>query len=171
MTTLTARPCDFLRVPRREYTPPNERAMADLWRNAHTLSEGLVTQGGRRWQVVYPGRPGDGAGPDFRDAVFTDDRGDLVFGDVELHLNARDWYGHRHHVDPGYDGVVLHVVFHPSGGGLTVLHSGAAVPVAAMDDIVDELLHAGGGTKKGQNKDIQKAKELWVNYKRRKKEE
>ena len=33
------------------------------------------------------------------------------------------------------------------------------------------IILLGGGMKKGQNKDIQKAKELWVNYKRRKKEE
>lgn len=33
------------------------------------------------------------------------------------------------------------------------------------------IILLGGGTKKGQNKDIQKAKALWFEYKKRKKEE
>ena len=118
-TTATRRPLAaagqalVLREPRPSYPVPDEAALSTLWRRAHTLSEGLVTRDGRRWHVVYPGRPADGAGPDFRDAVFADQDGELVFGDVEIHLDQRDWRTHGHHLDPAYDGVVLHVVLDP----------------------------------------------------------
>ena len=34
----------------------------------------------------------------------------LVRGDVEIHLNQRDWEGHGHSDDPNYNGVVLHAM-------------------------------------------------------------
>ena len=128
-----------LRDPGRDYVLPDERALAALWRNAHSLSEGLVTRDGRRWQVLYPGRPGGSSGPDFRDAVLYDEEGRLVFGDVELHLGAEDWRRHGHHADPAYNGVVMHVVLKAGRDVATVLQSGAATPVVELEDALDAL--------------------------------
>jgi len=50
------------------------------------------------------------AGPDFKASSIT--IGDIEWhGDVEVHLKASDWYRHRHHLDPAYDKVILHVVW------------------------------------------------------------
>ncbi len=109
-----------------------ERAVAALWSRAHTLSDGLVTEDGRRLTVVYPGRPNSRAGPDFMDAVIQDASGRRIAGDVELHVDAPDWYGHRHHLDPAYNGVVLHVVLRSRGSTASRQQSGTEAPVAAL---------------------------------------
>ena len=69
----------------------------------------MVTLEGAGLQVLYPGRPAPGAGPDFRDAVLMTSGGELVRGDVEVHVRQADWRGHGHHLDPRYSGVVLHL--------------------------------------------------------------
>ena len=69
----------------------------------------MVTLEGAGLQVLYPGRPAPGAGPDFRDAVLITSGGELVRGDVEVHVRQGDWRGHGHHLDPRYSGVVLHL--------------------------------------------------------------
>ena len=40
----------------RPYESGSERALYALWSNAGSLSDGLLTQDGRRFRVVYPGR-------------------------------------------------------------------------------------------------------------------
>ena len=96
--------------------------------------------------MVYPGRRSARAGPDFRDSVIETETGDLLTGDVELHLNAPDWRHHRHHVDPNYNGVILHVVLHPRGSKLSEQQSKTAVPVASLEPVVDMLTRVDGVT-------------------------
>ncbi len=120
------------------YPRPGESAVARLWSNAHNLSEGLRTEDGRRFRVLYPGRPGGGAGPDFRDAVLQDEAGATVRGDVEVHVEESGWRAHRHHVDPGYNGVVLHLVLHTAGRRATRQQSGAGAPVARIPEEASE---------------------------------
>ncbi len=131
------------RANSRENSPtnvPSERALAVLWQRAHALPEGLVTQDGRRLRVVYPGRPNHRAGPDFHDAIIADEAGELLHGDVELHVNAPDWYAHRHHRDPNYNGVILHVVLRPKGATETTQLSGTKAPVVALGQPVARRL-------------------------------
>ncbi len=108
-----------------------ERAVQDLWARSAELAETILTQDGRRMSVRYPGRPNPGAGPDFLDAVFVTDSGETLRGDVEVHVNARDWYAHGHHTDPNYNGVVLHVVLRPNAMP-TVQSSGTSSPSAVI---------------------------------------
>ena len=124
----TAAPRGLIREPRRG----PEEAVVRLWQNADRLASGLVTQDGRRLKVLYPGRRSSSAGPDFRDCVLSTDSGDIVVGDVEVHVNAGGWRAHGHHVDSNYNGVVLHVVLAPSGGTTTTLESRAEAPLAAI---------------------------------------
>ena len=116
------------------YPRPNERAVVRLWSNAHNLSEGLRAEDGSRFRVLYPGRPGGGAGPDFRDAVLQKESGETVRGDVEVHVEESGWRAHRHHVDPGYNGVVLHLVLHAAGRKATRQESGAGAPVVRLPE-------------------------------------
>ena len=116
--------------------------MGVLWGRAHTLSDGLVTEDGRRLRVLYPGTPNRRAGPDFRGAVLADEAGERIVGDVELHLSAPDWYSHGHHRDPGYNGVVLHVVLWPRGRRSTGQRSGVRAPIASIAGLSDALEQA-----------------------------
>ena len=111
---------------------PSERALGALWQRAPALADGLVGQDGSHFRVAYPGRPNPRAGPDFVDAVITTDRGDVISGDVELHLRAPDWYGHGHDTDPNYNSVVLHVVMWPKGARASRQQSGITTPVVSL---------------------------------------
>ena len=91
-----------------------ERLLSRLWR-ART-GRRLTATDGRRVEVLYPGRPAPGHGPDFRDAVLAID-GAPVRGDVEVHRAPSGWQAHGHGADASYDRVVLHVVGKDGPGG------------------------------------------------------
>ena len=80
-------------------------------------------------QVVSPGVLNRDAGPDFTNATVRMD-GLLWHGNIELHLNANDWYLHQHHLDPAYNNVILHVVL--EGEAPVQTQSGAWVPTIKM---------------------------------------
>jgi hypothetical protein len=119
--------------PRTSNLPPlRERDLFHLWEGQRFPAEALVTARGERLRAVYRGRPGRGAGPDFRDAIIAGPEG-LLQGDVELHVRSADFRRHGHHLDPAYDGLALHVVFeHDGDGEETELACGRRVPVVAL---------------------------------------
>ncbi len=119
-------------APGDSYGPVKEDAVARLWSRAHTLSHGLRTEQGTPFRVIYPGRPGGPAGPDFVDSVIETPGGERITGDVELHVNAPDWYRHGHNDDPAYNGVILHVVMRTGGRGTSTHQSGTTVPVVKL---------------------------------------
>lgn len=127
----------------KEEPRPSERALAALWQRAHALPDGLVTQDGRRFRVVYPGRPNARPGPDFQGAILASEDGETITGDVEVHLSAPDWYSHQHHTDPNYNGVILHVVLRKKVAAPARQQSGVSAPVAAMEDVAPLLETAG----------------------------
>ncbi|HEX6779486.1 MAG TPA: DUF2851 family protein [Ktedonobacterales bacterium] len=112
-----------------------ERDLARRWASGELIGLPLRTTSGERLTVLYPGRPGGGAGPDFRDAVIR--LGDVrtVYGDVEIHLRGRSWRSHGHADDPHYQQVVLHVVY-STDLQPTRLPDGQNVPVLALADVV-----------------------------------
>lgn len=89
---------------------PPESEVAAWWRSGAVGQ--IVTLDGAELQVLYPGRPAPGSGPDFLDAVLITPGGELVRGDVEVHVRQSDWHGHGHDTDARYEGVVLHVFLH-----------------------------------------------------------
>ena len=108
-----------------------------LWAEQRFPRSALVTLDGDSVRVIYRGRPGAGAGPDFRDAIVSFP-GRLAEGDVELHVRSGDFYRHGHGADPAYDRVVLHVVLFSEGEPETRLACGRSVPVVTLGEL---LLH------------------------------
>ncbi len=108
-----------------------EALLARLWRERAARREAFTTLDGRRVRVLYPGRPGTGAGPDFRDALLERD-GTTVRGDVEVHRRLGEWYSHGHHRDPRYQGVVLHVVAVAGRAAASALSGGGQAPVVEL---------------------------------------
>ena len=63
----------------------------------------------RPLQILDFGFHNPNAGPDFLDGKILLD-GVTWIGHFEIHIKSSDWYKHRHHLDPNYDNVVLHIV-------------------------------------------------------------
>ena len=126
-------------VPKRTGERTSERALSALWQRSDSLSEGLVTEEGCRFRVLYPGRSNPRAGPDFHDAIVCTEAGLVITGDVELHLDAPDWYRHRHDTDPNYNGVILHVVLRTKGKRASRQESRRTAPVVSMAGVADTL--------------------------------
>jgi hypothetical protein len=76
-----------------------------LWANNNCY---LTT--GQKFEIIDTGIYNRDSGPDFFNAKIK--IGDTVFvGNVEIHINASDWYNHGHEKDKAYNNVILHVVF------------------------------------------------------------
>ena len=93
---------------------PPEASVAGWWRASAFKS--VATVQGKVFQVLYPGRPAPGSGPDFQDALLITGAGELVRGDVEVHVRQSDWRSHGHHLDHRYDRVALHLFLQGGDG-------------------------------------------------------
>jgi len=111
--------------------PSREAALAARWAAGEWCGHMLETERGERFRLLYQGRRGGGAGPDFRDAVLARPDGTRVRGDIELHLRASAWQAHGHASDPRYNEVVLHVVLAATSAE-TPLASGAFASVVVL---------------------------------------
>ena len=115
-----------------------ERLLARLWQQQAARQREFRTDAGRRVRVLYPGRPGTAAGPDFRDALLEVEGLGLVRGDVELHRRQNDWYAHGHDDDPNYNGVVLHAALQLSPDAATRLPNGKPAPTISLAALVNQ---------------------------------
>lgn len=107
--------------------PLNERLLHIIWERQHFDATGLKLVDGRSVRIEDAGRLNESAGPDFQNARLMID-GELLRGDVELHLDASGWRAHQHERDIDYNGVILHVVlFNDDGRSEDRLHNGARI--------------------------------------------
>lgn len=79
-----------------------------LWKH-RMFGNRFSTSSGDEVEVVDPGHHNNDSGPDFSSAKIRA-LGVEWGGNVEIHVKASDWRRHRHHEDPAYDTVILHVV-------------------------------------------------------------
>ncbi len=122
-------------MPEMDGAREREAVFAGRWAAGEWRGETLTALTGERFVVVYQGRPGGGAGPDFRDAVLARPDGRRVCGDVELHVRPECWRSHGHEYDPRYDGLALHIAIRPSPTSTatrTTLASGRMVPLVLL---------------------------------------
>jgi hypothetical protein len=92
-----------------------------IWKHRSFDQMDLRTTSNERIHITKTGYHNDDAGPDFLEASIR--IGDVVWsGSVEMHIKSSQWYQHGHHQDPGYQNVILHVVwehdkevYHPDG--------------------------------------------------------
>jgi hypothetical protein len=102
---------DF-RLAEADETPPRtvpEQLVRCLWFDRRWRPPVIRTLTGQEVIVHDPGHWNLQAGPDFQRAVIAFDSGPRQRGDVEIHRYASGWTAHRHHLDPRYNRVILHV--------------------------------------------------------------
>ncbi len=110
----------------------SERLLQKIWLRGEFDPVRAVTEDGRPVRVWHPGRWNLLGGPDFKQARLSLG-GEMMTGDVELHLHAGDWSAHAHAADPAYAGVVLHVVlFPPAPGEAARRADGGALPTLVL---------------------------------------
>lgn len=86
-----------------------EKLLHYVWKHKIFPLEMLRTASGQPVEVIDPGLPTMNAGPDFFNAKLKIE-GTLWVGNVEIHMQASDWFRHGHDHDKSYDTVILHVV-------------------------------------------------------------
>ena len=131
-----------------------ERLLSNLWRKRAARMAWFRTSAGTRMRVLYPGRASSAAGPDFRNALLEVEGVGLVQGDVEIHVQQRDWRGHGHGRDPRYNGVILHAALELDASS-TKLQSGRSVPVVSLAPLL------GGDADMGDLPAGLQSKHLW----------
>lgn len=108
-----------------------ETMLHAAWLKAGAQSAIVNSRDGHTYRIIYAGRPADGAGPDFRDAILLRDDGVRIHGDVEAHVRSGDWHSHGHGTDRSYNGVVLHVALEDTGAPVRTM-SGLRIPLLLL---------------------------------------
>ena len=125
----------------------DEHFVQNMWNEQRFFDFNLESTDRRSIQVLKPGFWNSDEGPDFVHTELLID-GKLYVGDVEIHINSSDWYNHKHHLDPRYNRVILHVVYLNDDINLrTRLQNGKRVPTleltgrldAPIGDLFDEM--------------------------------
>jgi hypothetical protein len=81
------------------------------WKLAVLAGQSLQTFQGDSIEIIFPGYgPASIGGPDFSMAKIRLNHA-IWTGSVEVHTQSSFWYHHKHHTDPKYDNVILHVVW------------------------------------------------------------
>jgi hypothetical protein len=80
-----------------------------LWEK-QAFSHDLISTRQSVVRVHYPGYRNNDKGPDYKNAIIEIDNNKYK-GDVEIHLNASDWFKHNHQGNKDYCQLVLHVVW------------------------------------------------------------
>lgn len=109
-----------------------------LWATSSFRHHAFTTSKAQKVKILDPGKHNLAAGPDFYDGRFQIN-GMQWCGQVEMHIDSRDWYRHHHHLDPVYNSVVLHVVFQSSGKPI-IRQDGSEIPEISLKGSIDPAL-------------------------------
>lgn len=111
----------------------NEQLLQYIWHRQLFSIASLSTSDGECLEILDRGRWNHDQGPDFLGAVIRLS-GLTWAGNVELHIHTKDWLAHGHQFDPGYENVILHVVWEHTGN----IHPG--IPVLELKDRVSHFM-------------------------------
>ena len=90
-----------------------EQFLHFVWKYRLFNFSDLKLSTGEDLEILYQGEANSNAGPDFSRAKLRIAGIEWV-GNVEIHVNEAEWFQHKHHEDPAYNNVILHVVYEPS---------------------------------------------------------
>lgn len=105
-----------------------------IWERKALPPGKLLLRGGDTLEIIEGGSYNRDAGPDFSEAMLRIN-GTLWAGHVEMHVYEDEWYEHKHHLDPAYDNVILHVVWQ-YGKEAIRRSDGSPVPCLELEPLV-----------------------------------
>ncbi|SFS91728.1 Protein of unknown function [Zhouia amylolytica] len=111
----------------------NEQFLHYIWKLRKFDLNGVYHATNGRIRVISVGVHNHDAGPDFFNAKIEID-GQLWAGNVEIHVNASDWYVHGHEKDHNYQNVILHVVWEDDV--VVYSYDGRIIPVLVMKPLI-----------------------------------
>jgi hypothetical protein len=100
---------------RDENNVPDERLLQAIWLHQRLFRDRLKTADGKTVRIFHPGFVNPEGGPDFSGAVIQIGEDPPRSGDVEIDLHAGNWHAHGHDANPGFQNVLLHVVWTEAG--------------------------------------------------------
>lgn len=116
-----------------------ENLLHFIWQHRRFDQYELATNCGEKISIIHPGFINHHDGPDFLNAKVKIGN-DIWNGSVEIHVDGRDWYNHKHHSDPNYSNVILHVVYknskptHNIGGySIPTLELNGLIPLSLIE--------------------------------------
>lgn len=116
---------------------PEEILLHFIWQFRLYDQKNLRTINGEHVAIIDPGQYNRNAGPDFEFAKLQ--IGDTLWsGHVEMHISAKDWYNHKHHLDLQYNSTVLHVVWEYDYDALRL--DGTDIITVELKDYVDQSM-------------------------------
>lgn len=87
-----------------------EEFLYHIWQFRLFNHRQLKTHNGESIEILHPGNRNRLSGPDFFNTKIKIE--DLIWaGNVEIHVNASDWFKHAHQKDDAYQNIILHVVY------------------------------------------------------------
>ncbi|WBU89937.1 DUF2851 family protein [Cellulophaga omnivescoria] len=108
-----------------------------IWKYKKLQLKGLQTTKGDAINVVSVGTHNYNEGPDFFNAQLKIGN-QLWAGNVEIHINASDWYAHNHEKDKNYENVILHIVWQDDA---TVFRpDNSEIPTLVLKDFISSAV-------------------------------
>ncbi len=88
----------------------NEEFLHFIFRNRLWDKDCEFTTDNDKIEIIDTGIYNNDSGPDFFNAKIKINN-TIWAGNIEIHINASDWYKHKHQKDLAYGNVILHIVF------------------------------------------------------------
>ena len=127
-----------------ELVAGRESVLQACWAQQPWGTAPLRLSDGTPMQVVFPGWINRGPGPDFKEARILINTTEVA-GDVEIHVDERDWQRHAHQGDQAYRRVILHVVLERTSSPANRPVSEERIPIFPIGSYLNpDLLHALG---------------------------
>lgn len=121
--------------------PYHEQLLHWIWESLRFDYGNLQSTRGEAIEILHPGTSNPTDGPDFLNASLI--IGSLRwYGDVEIHWQESDWSRHRHHRDPNYNRVVLHLVYKPVRKLTAMREDGTAPATAVLKPLLKQPLRS-----------------------------
>ncbi|MCS7076890.1 MAG: DUF2851 family protein [Bacteroidia bacterium] len=91
----------------------SETLLSYLWKYKKFDTTQLFTEEDLPIEIIETGRTNPADGPDFLDARIRI-QGYLWAGNIEIDISQQNWELHKHHLNPKYNNVILHIIFEDS---------------------------------------------------------